>query len=170
MFSGKTSSLITDYKKWTVIGKKVLMINYVADERYGADDYVYSHDLVKIPCYKTKELLEIEKDKINNYDVIMINEGQFFSDLSEFCLLVCEKYGKNVIVCGLDGDYKRHPFSSITNLIPLCDTIIKLNAFCKVCNDGTEAIFTKRLSNEEDVIVIGSDNYIPLCRKHYCME
>jgi hypothetical protein len=35
------------------------------------------------------------------------------------------------------------------------------------CGDGTPGIFTLRLTNETEQIVIGSNYYTPVCRKHY---
>mgnify|MGYP001066393108 CR=1 FL=1 len=168
MFSGKTSEVMREYTRWNNIGKKAIIINYYEDERYGTDNYVYNHDLNKKPCIKTKNLNDVSKDILMENDVILINEGQFFSDLFDFCLLWCETHHKNIIVSGLDGDYLRKPFGQIYLLIPLADQVIKLKSFCKKCNDGTQAIFSKRISDEKDDIVIGAgEKYIPVCRKHY---
>ena len=43
----------------------------------------------------------------------------------------------------------------IHKLIPLCDTITKLKAFCHICKDGTLAIFSKRLDSKNDQTYIG---------------
>ena len=77
------------------------------------------------------------------------------------------EYNKSVYVFGLDGDSKRQPFGDILKLVPQCDEIIKLKALCVLCKDGTYGLFTHRLSSENTQIVIGSDNYISLCRFHY---
>lgn len=167
MFSGKTTELIREYKKWTNIGKNVLLINYASDERYGADDFVYSHDKNKVPCIKAMKLNELEDDLFNNVDVILINEGQFFNDIVEFCNKWVDQKNKDIVVCGLDGDFQRKPFGKMADIIALADKTIKLTAFCSICKDGTPGIFTKRLTCEKELIVIGSDNYIPVCRKHY---
>jgi thymidine kinase len=167
MYSGKTSELIREYRRWTNIGKKVLFINYSKDNRYGSDNFVYSHDLSKEKTIKTEFLQDIDTDILHNYDVILINEGQFFTDIIEFCKLWCDDNNKNIVVCGLDGDYQRKPFSPINYLISMADDIVKLKAFCKKCNDGTLALFTHRLTNETEQVLIGSSNYIPVCRKHY---
>lgn len=166
MFSGKTSELIREYKRYTKINKKVVCINYTFDSRYGEDEYIYSHDLNKIECLKTQKLLSLNSDDILKYDVILINEGQFFEDIDEFCKLYCDIYSKHIIICALDGDFMRKPFGKINDLIPLADEVIKLKAFCTKCNDGTSAIFTWRLTNNTEQISINND-YIPVCRKHY---
>ena len=67
----------------------------------------------------------------------------------------------------MDGDFKRNVFGEILQLIPRCDDYLKLHALCAKCKDGTKASFSHRISTENEQISIGSDNYIPLCRKCY---
>jgi thymidine kinase len=43
----------------------------------------------------------------------------------------------------------------------------KLTSLCSICKNGTLAIFSMRLSKEKEQTVVGSDNYIPVCRKCY---
>jgi len=78
------------------------------------------------------------------------------------------KYNKKVYVGGLDGDFERKKFGAILDLIPLCDKVTKLTSLCSQCKDGTPGIFSMRLTNEVEQTVVGSDNYIPVCRK--CFE
>lgn len=166
MFSGKTSELIREYTRFTKIGKKVLCINYALDNRYGDDNFVYSHNLNKMECIKYNSLMNISHELLMQYDVILINEGQFFQDLKDFCKLYCDKYSKHIIVCGLNGDFQRNSFGQMNELISLADEVVKLKAFCTECNDGTDAIFTWRITKEIDQVSINND-YVPLCRKHY---
>ena len=102
---------------------------------------------------------------IYNYDIILINEGQFFPDLYESVCKLVETHKKIVYVCGLDGDFKRNKFGKMLDLIPLCDNVTKLSATCVSCNKP--AIFSKRLSTEEQQVIIGSSNYSPMCRGCY---
>ena len=166
MYAGKTSKVITEYRKWHSISRKAICINFAGDERYGADEAVYSHDLVKITCIKVGKLEQVRVEDISDADMILINEGQFFPDLVKYCVDWCERLGLNLIVSGLDGDYKREPFGSLLDLIPYADHIEKITAFCSLCKDGTEANFSHRLSREKEQVVIGN-NYLALCRKHY---
>ena len=48
----------------------------------------------------------LKKSNILEYDVILINEGQFFEDLYSFVDYLVNKNGKRVFVCGLDGDFR----------------------------------------------------------------
>ena len=49
---------------------------------------------------------------LNDYDVFLINEGQFFEDLYDCVDSIVNKKKKKVYVCGLDGDYKRKKFGN----------------------------------------------------------
>ena len=166
MFSGKTTELIQSFKKYSYINKKVAVLNYIEDTRYHAS-LLSTHDQQMIPCILTKTLGEIwPNSELQDADVILINEGQFFKDLFEMVIDMVEN-GKIVYVYGLDGDSTRAPFGQILHLIPYADDYVKLKALCAICKDGTPAIFSHRISDESEQIVIGSDNYMPLCRKCY---
>ena len=164
MFSGKTTRLIQHYKAYKFIEKRVVVINYSLDTRYS-ETALSSHDRVEIPCVFTSTLAD--KSTWIDADVILINEGQFFGDLVPMVMEMVDTYNKKVHICGLDGDFRRQRFGSLLDLIPYADKVEKLSAFCGMCRDGTPAIFSHRVSAEVNQVVIGSDNYMPLCRSCY---
>lgn len=166
MFSGKTTQLIQHYKKFTYIGKKTVVINYAEDTRYH-DSMLSTHDKIMIPCLFAKTLTEIWSQHKYAYDVFIINEGQFFGDLYQIVLDMVENHHKSVYICGLDGDFKRQKFGQILDLIPYCNRVEKLNSLCAICKNGKPGIFSHRITQEKDQVVIGSDNYQPLCRTCY---
>jgi thymidine kinase len=167
MFSGKSSELIRRINRERSINKKILVINYLGDNRYSKDS-VSTHDLTKVKCLKLEKLMELKENFINGYDSFFIDEGQFFPDLYTFVKLAVEKCNKHVVVSGLDGDSNRNPFGDIIKLIPISDTVDKLTAYCIKCNNGTLAPFTKKISTNTNLIDIGGiDKYLPVCRKHF---
>lgn len=166
MFSGKTTQLIREYKKWSNIGKKILVINHQFDNRYTSENYMINHDKEKINCILINKLSDVD-NQIEEYDIILINEGQFFNDLKEYCIKWIEIKNKNVIVAGLDGDFKRNKFGQMLDLIPYADEYYKLSAMCHICRDGTPANFTYRINNDNNQIIVGINEYMALCRTHY---
>jgi thymidine kinase len=102
-------------------------------------------------------------------DLVIIEEAQFFESLYDFVLNSSEKYGKDVIVAGLDGNYRREPFlnGELIKLIPVADNVYKLHGFCQICR--SKASFTKSVVNNAncDILIGGKECYIPVCRKHY---
>lgn len=167
MFAGKSSEIIAECRRRLAINQKVLGINFAGDSRYSNEDFIVNHNKEKIHCIKVNQLKDVPLNEIVSNDFIFIDEGQFFSDLIENVLTWVNFYKKSVYVFGLDGDFKRKPFGHILELIPQCDEIIKLKAFCVMCKDGTAGLFTHRMSGGDKQILIGSDNYVSLCRSHY---
>jgi len=181
MFASKTSTLLEIYKQCKFCNIPVSIINHTSDTRYH-DTMISTHDKIMAPCLQANKLKDIWKNEdfiesknnsdnyshilINLSDVILINEGQFFSDLYEVVIDML-KYNKKIYVCGLDGDFERKKFGQILDLIPLCDKVRKLTSLCSLCKDGTAGIFSMRLTDEKEQTIVGSDNYIPVCRKCY---
>jgi len=176
MYSGKTSKLLELYKQYNFCNIETLVINFAGDTRYSSD-MLSTHDKSMIPCMKSNELsqladivgkdIETLPDYFVKCKVILINEGQFFKDIITWVnIAIGPKYKKIVHICGLDGDYKRQKFGDWLDLIPLCDKIEKLYSICSDCKHN-QAIFSYRLSLETQQTLIGSDNYVPLCRLCY---
>lgn len=170
MFAGKTTELIKEYKRHESCGFECLFINHKIDNRYVKEENKTStHDRVEINSINVGDkLFDFFKKEsyLNRYNIILINEGQFFQDLYNFVDYAVNKLDKKVYVCGLDGDFQRKKIGSILDIIPLCDDVIKIKAICNNCKKN-EGIFTYRLSNEQEQVLVGSDNYTAVCRKCY---
>jgi thymidine kinase len=181
MYSSKSSTLVEIYKQCKFCNISLAVINHIIDRRYD-NELLTTHDQVKIPCLQACKLNDIWTDNgykksgekkdlwahntVRESDVILINEGQFFPDLYEVVVDML-KYNKQIYVCGLDGDFERKKFGYILDLIPLCDKVTKLTSLCSICKNGKQGIFSMRLTNETEQTLVGSDNYIPVCRTCY---
>jgi thymidine kinase len=182
MFSGKTSYMISKISFFADLGFKILYLNIEFDNRcesafsthnpfINAKEYQKKGNIQKnVTMIKTKNLQNLPNIDYNNFDIVIIDEAHFFEDLVEFTkkLLDAKKY---VIVGSLIADYKGNKFGNVYDLIPLCDDVIRLQAYCGIC--ATEkryrvAIYSKRMSESEETIEIGgSEKYVPVCREHY---
>lgn len=173
MWSGKTSKIVDLYKQFTFCNIDVLPINYSLDTRYG-NECISTHDERRIACKSAETLLDIvdichgkTTNEFEKCKVILINEGQFFKDIKNWVSCAVEKHNKHVYICGLDGDFKREKFGDLLELIPVCDEVIKLKSICLNCKVN-QAIFThRRESDDTEQVLIGLDEYIPLCRSCY---
>lgn len=173
MFSGKTSYLLEVYKKCMFCNIPVAVINYAADNRYTTDAMLSTHDKQMIPCILANTIRDAIKDNtetIHRAETILINEGQFFTDIETEVKRLVEGENKRVYICGLDGDFERKPIGSLLQLVPFSDNVLKLKSLCSLCRDGTPGVFSFRTTNEKNQVVIGSSNYIPLCRGCYEKE
>ena len=162
MFSGKTTQLLVYERRSLIAKQKVVYIKHSADNRYSFDKVVINHDGSKssesVPVVSTTKLMDCF-DVVKDFDVILIEEGQFFPDLFSFCESLLNK---SIVISALSGDYKRKPFQPVTEILGLCDKIVHLCATCVCC--GKDAPFTKRLtSNTDQILIGGKDSYEPRC-------
>lgn len=162
MFSGKSTRLIELIRKYVYKAKKTIMIKYFADKRYSEKSEVVTHDLIKYDSIDCKNLRD-SYDKIKNYDVIGIDEGQFFPDLVEVCEeLALQK--KIIIIAALNGDFRMEPFPVISRIISKADKIKLLKAYCFHCHK--DAKFSLRIVQSNETVLIGAgEAYKPACRE-----
>lgn len=170
MFSGKTTELIRIYRRYSACNIPVCVINHVSDQTRYSTEKMSSHNKEQINSYNFEKLYHcIEEDFVHKVKVILINEGQFFEDLFDVVINLINKHKKVVYVCGLDGDYQQKKFGQIIDLIPHSDNVRKLKGICFNCKIK-ESIFTHRISNEKEQIVVGVDNYSSLCRECFIVS
>jgi thymidine kinase len=162
MFSGKSTRLIEQMRKYVYKAKKTIMVKYYADQRYSEKSEVVTHDLIKYDSINCK-LLRNSFDTLKQYDVIGIDEGQFFADLVE----VCEELalmGKIILIAALNGDFRMEPFPVIQRIISKSDKIKLLKAYCFNCHK--DAKFSLRIVQSNETVLIGAgEAYKPACRE-----
>ena len=166
MFSGKTTELISRVERHLAIKRKVLVVNHASDTQRSGQGVIKTHSGRSISCCYAGFIKDVD---FAEYDIIAINEGQFFPDLEE-AVHELLSLKKEVIVSGLDADFKREVFSEMMRLVPHATELVKTTALCAVCRDGTPAIYSKRKNKttEERVLIGGDDDYIPVC--YSCFE
>lgn len=164
MFSGKSTYLLNHVRKLSYTEKKVIFVNYAEDKRYDDNASICTHEHEKIQalaCHTLEEVMNVLK----TYDVIGIDEAQFFSDLVPSCEKLCSE-GKIIVCAGLSGDFKMEPFPNIASLISKADKIKFLKAVCAFCHK--DALFSLRTVKCDKTILIGSsESYKPVCRACY---
>jgi len=168
MFAQKTTELIRRIRRYKAIGYNVLVVNYSGDTRYGTNKII-SHDTESSDAICVTQLADVGSQVASgSYQVLIIDEGQFYGDLYPCVKTWADTLPIHIVVTGLDGDSDRNPFGDILKLIPLAEEVERLSALCSICKDGTLAHFSKALIAKEEQISIGGANcYVPVCRKHY---
>lgn len=175
MFSGKSTRLVTELTTFADIGMSCLYLNSCLDDRLveNSDADVSTHSSQfrglssKIRGCKVSKLSSVN---VEPYAVIGIDEAQFFPDLKKEVTTWVNKLGKRVIVAGLDGDFRMQRFGQLLSLVPISDSIVKLNAYCMKCleqGEQRDAPFSARISSDSDsqIEVGGKDKYVAVCRK-----
>ena len=162
MFSGKSTRLIEQMRKYVYKAKKTIMVKYYADQRYSEKSEVVTHDLIKYDSINCK-LLRNSFETLKQYDVIGIDEGQFFADLVEVCEELALK-GKIILIAALNGDFRMEPFPVIQRIIAKADKIKLLKAYCFNCHK--DAKFSLRIVQSNETVLIGAgEAYKPACRE-----
>jgi thymidine kinase len=167
MFSGKTEELIRRLKRARIANLSVGIFKPSLDVRYDAAKIV-SHDentIESIPLTQASHILNHAKA----YEVIGIDEAQFFD---EKIVDVCDQLannGKRVIVAGLDMDYIGEPFGPMPKLLSIANYVTKLHAICMKC--GSIASYSYRIIDNTDQVVLGEkDHYEARCRNCFNLQ
>ena len=173
MFSGKSEELLRRIKRGVIAKQKVLlfkpsiflMIRRPPRSTHNGNSY----DSISIE--KSSDILNFVKD--TKYDIIGIDEIQFFdNDIVKIINKLADDVIR-VIVAGLDMDFKAEPFHPMPEIMAISEMVTKLHAVCNKC--GKEASRSQRLINgkpakyDDPVVVIGaSESYEARCR--HCHE
>jgi len=161
MFSGKTEELIRRIKN---SNKSYKVFKPITDTR-NKQNKIESHSNIKIDATTIKNINEILVFK-NKFDIIGIDEAQFFSDdIIDVCNTIANS-GSRVIVAGLDMDYSGKPFGPMPFLMAIAEKVTKVHATCS--ETGEPALYSFRKSDYKETIMIGEKNeYKPLSRKAF---
>lgn len=177
MYSGKTTELLHQINSYRSIGKRVMVINHTFDTTRYAAAGLSTHDdptAGKCPeCATVSALSEVSQDaalrqQLRDADMVCIEELQFFEGARDTVMHWVNDLHKHVVAAGLIADYRCEAFGDVTKLIAHADEIKHVKALCSECNDGTEGIFTQRLSRHRDQVAVGAaEMYRAVCRAHY---
>lgn len=164
MFSGKTEELIRRVKRVQIARQKICIFKPTIDVRYSREDVV-SHNQTTVPAFPVENSRLIVHNS-EEYDVIAIDEAQFFdAGIVNVCNDLANA-GKRVIVAGLDMDYLGHPFGPMPALLAIADEVYKTRAICMQC--GHLANYSYRIAEGDQQVMLGEKmEYMPLCRSCY---
>lgn len=174
MASGKTLDLIRTYDTYTRQGKKVLVLSPSVDTRHGVST-IRSRLGMEIQA-QVVEVGKLEEFILKNpltitkgYDVVILDEAQFFKSNDIEALKLISRSNTPVIAYGLKVDFKGHLFEGSKALIELAESLDEIKSVCTYCNN--KATHNIRLVNGKattkgDIIQVGDEEYLPTC--HDC--
>ena len=168
MFSSKSTGLIEHLRRAKIARKSVILFKPEVDDRYS-DTAVVSHNGDKL------EAVVVASSDITTilcrgaeYEVVGVDEVQFFDPSIITALNSLASGGKEVIVAGLNADFMGAPFETTAQAIHYADKVEKLAAVCALC--GHDAVWTQlvrdsiAVTDGDRVQVGGADTYEPRCR------
>ena len=161
MFSGKSNGLLNAYDNiWNK--SNVLAFKPKFDSRdYGIIKSRKS--AIEVPAICINDLSEISSYINDNTKTIFIDEAQFLTgDVSHIINLSIDK-DVDFYISGLNMTSEQKPFGIMPNLLAIADNITISKAVCFDCNK--EASFSYYKYDKTDDNLVGSNDYIPLCRR-----
>lgn len=171
MFSGKSEELIRRIRRSQFAKQKIAVFKPEIDDRFS-EEAVVSHNGTTVIANPIASSNHIEQFVTDDYDVIAIDEAQFFDEGIVDVVMELANRGFRVIVAGLDQDFRGEPFGPMPRLMAVAEHVTKLQAVCTVC--GSPSSRTQRLINgtpagyDDPIILVGaSEAYEARCRKHH---
>ena len=167
MFSGKSEELIRRLRRAEIAGQRVLIVKPRIDNRYDIA-HVVSHAGARMRAVAVDDPADIP-GLVDGYDVVGVDEVQFFPPQITLVLDGLVEYGMRIIACGLDQDFRGLPFGAMPELLSHAEFVDKLQAVCHRC--GGPATTTQRLVDGrpapysgETVVVGAAEQYEARCR------
>lgn len=165
MFSGKSEELIRRLKRARIARQRVSCFKPDIDLRYHrtaiASHSLQTHEACTVA--NVERLKEELLPQIDEFDVVGIDEAQFFDESIIPLAVELVHMGKRVVMAGLDTTFNAEPFGPIPALMAIADEVSKLSAVCTVC--GAPAIHTQRLGASQELVVVGAAGvYEARCR------
>ncbi|WP_338961380.1 MULTISPECIES: thymidine kinase [unclassified Spiroplasma] len=171
MFAGKTEEFMRRINRLQYAKRKVLVFKPKVDIRYDAKKVV-SHKGVSITAIVIDDPMQILKHVDKEIEAVAIDEVQFFKLSIIEVIKTLANQNKQVIVAGLDQDFRGEPFPVTKELLALAEFVTKLDAVCVKC--GKAATRTQRIINgrearyDDEIILIGAqEQYEARCRSHH---
>ncbi len=169
MFAGKTEELIRRVRRALYARRTVQVFKHALDTRSESTE-VRSHDgaLHEAVAVTTGE--EVVAGVEEPTDLVAIEEAQFFDAEIVTAVEELADGGYEVVVTGLDMDFRGEPFGPMPALLAVADEVVKLRAICARC--GRDASRSQRLIDGEPAaasaptILVGArESYEARCRQ-----
>ena len=179
MNSGKTMDLLRTAYNYEENNGKVIIIKPKVDTKGNnklSSRLGIERKVDFLVCYDDN-LFELFKGKLDNIDVILVDEAQFFSKKQIEDLSIISKVMNIDVICyGLRVNFRGELFEGSKKLFEVADSLDELVTLCKCRNvarfvgrkedgvfkvDGPEILIDGSVKNVE---------YVPLCKDCYLKE
>ncbi len=169
MFAGKSEELIRRARRALYAKKHVQVFKPSIDRRYD-EHMVVTHMGVRHEAISVMNVAGLTEAIEPQTEVICIEEAQFFDPSIVPLVVGLADRGVEVILAGLDQDFRRQPFGPMPELLAVADEVVKLRAICMKC--GEPASHTYRMIDgkpahwDDPIVLIGAtESYEARCRK-----
>lgn len=186
MRSNKTAELLRRAEMRRQYAKQYVLVLKPSDDTKGGPGVVESrnpngHGKMEAiefqssdPWQVLQSIADTEQKIGKRVECIAIDEGQFVGDLFLFTKYLLDK-NHDVLVAGLDLDFRAIPFGEMLNLTWLVNayggSVTECMAYC-AC--GNRALYSQRLiqgqpARYDSPIMMPGDSYEPRCAEHFIL-
>jgi thymidine kinase len=160
MFAGKTTELINRLR---ATNDNYLLVKPVIDNR-DSEDIVCTHDGLEEKAIRVRKVSDVFA-LLSNIQVVGIDEAQFFtmSIIDDLCYL--QEKNIKIIIAGLEKDYLHKPFKSMTKIISMSDSVIRLKATCNNCGQDASYSHRKNTTSKQQLLIGAENFYEALCEE-----
>lgn len=171
MFAGKSEELIRLARRALYAKRVVQVFKPKIDDRYD-QTMVVTHMGVRHEAVAVDNVADLRAKLDPAAQTVLIEEAQFFDDSIVDLAVELADRGVEVVLAGLDQDFRRKAFGPMAALLAVADDVVKLRAICMKC--GAPASHTYRSvdgrpAKENDPIVLigATERYEARCRNCY---
>jgi thymidine kinase len=161
MFSGKSTALVDTYMNiWNK--KSCKCYTPIKDTRSGS--VLKSRNINEgIPAKGICDLSEIVEDFSPETRTIFIDEAQFLTGDVKWLVRLSTEHDIDIYIAGLNMTSEQDPFGIMPQILAIADEVQICKAVCFDCNKPASYSFC--LEDKEDEVLVGNDEYVPLCGK-----
>jgi thymidine kinase len=186
MRSNKTAELLRRAEMRRQYAKQYVLVLKPSDDTKGGPGVVESrnpngHGKMNALVFKSsdpwpvlQEIADLEQEIGKRVECIAIDEGQFVDGLFLFTKNLLDN-GHDVLIAGLDLDFRAEPFGEMLNLSWFVNAYGGSVTECMAyCSCGARALYSQRLiegkpAPYDSPIKIPGDSYEPRCAEHFVL-
>jgi thymidine kinase len=186
MRSNKTAELLRRAEMRRQYARQHVMMLKPSDDTKGGPGMVesrnpnghakmHAHEFNSADPWEVLDVIaELEQRIGKRVECVALDEGQFVSELFLFVKHLLEA-GHDVLVAGLDLDFRAMPFGEVLNLTWLVNayggSITESMAYCSC---GQRALYSQRLiegkpAHYDSAIKMPGESYEPRCAEHFVL-
>lgn len=167
MYSGKTFTLIRELDVARIAERSVLAIKpgldtrtigTIMSRRRDPNDHAKFMTYLEYPAHTVGTRDDFRAVIAEHKpDVLGIDELQFFESwiIEELYALMREYPSIRIVASGLDADFTRAPFPTVSALVPMATTVVKETAVCFVCKKPAQ--YSQKVSGTDASVEVDTE-------------
>lgn len=170
MFGGKSTATLKRIL-WAKNGEgRTVHVYRIAFDNRFSETEIVSHDGLRAPA---TSISSIPDTKFEPNDIVFLDEIQFYQephfqgDVVAWVKTLLSQ-GIEVVVAGLDMDWKGDPFEITAKFLAMANVTEKLTAHCTVCGRPASKTYKLQVDDSTGSVELGAEeSYQARCNSHW---